>query len=126
MSFERGPLLWLPVRFQADADFNANIPRAAARREPAIDCRSAVAANLHHRPDREVIAIAAADGRLLLTHDHRTMPAAFADHLRDHESTGVLIVPQHLPIDTVAEDLVLIWALSDPGEWRNRIAWLPL
>jgi hypothetical protein len=26
----------------------------------------------------------------------------------------------------VAEDLLLIWALTEPGEWTNRICHLPL
>lgn len=116
----------MPVRFQADADLNANILRAIARREPVIDFRSALAADLPDRPDSEVLAIAAAEQRILVTHDHRTMPAAFADFLQTRRSFGVLVVPQHLPLEIVVDELILVWAATAPEEWHDRLAHLPL
>jgi hypothetical protein len=51
---------------------------------------------------------------------------SFADSLRSNMSAGVLLVPQHLPIPEAVEQLVLIWAASDPEEWVNRSCVLPL
>lgn len=116
----------MSLRFQADADLNANIRRAVARHERAIDFRSAVAADLAFRSDVEVLRIAADDGRLLVTHDQRTMPAAFGEFLLTRSSPGVLIVPQRLTVEEAAEELVLLWLTHEPKDWRDRIAWLPL
>ena len=35
-------------------------------------------------------------------------------------------IPQHLPIASVVEDLVLIWLVTEAGEWENQICFLPL
>jgi len=58
------------VRFQADADLNQAIVAAVIRREPAIDFRTATLARLASLSDPEVLALAADDGRILVTHDH--------------------------------------------------------
>ncbi len=38
----------------------------------------------------------------------------------------MLVVSQKVPVATVAEELVLIWTLSEPAEWNNRICAIPL
>jgi hypothetical protein len=57
------------IRFQADADLKQAIVTGTIRREPNIDFQSAYAAGLEGKLDREVLAIAAEDGRVLVTHD---------------------------------------------------------
>lgn len=69
------------VRFLADANLRHAIVIGCARREPAIDFLSAHAANLHGVSDPDVLAMAAAQGRILITHDFRTMPKHFAEFL---------------------------------------------
>ena len=64
----------MKVRFQADADFNHIIRRALLRREPAVDFQTAHAADLAGLEDPDVLAIAARDDRLLVSHDVKTMP----------------------------------------------------
>lgn len=114
------------IRFQADADLNHTIVLATVRREPGIDFQSAVQADLEGLKDPEVLALAAGSGRLLVTHDTKTMPGHFAEFIQTATSPGVLLVPQHLPIAAVVEDLILLWSVTDPEEWANRIARLPL
>jgi hypothetical protein len=116
----------MKVRFQADADFNEIIIRAALRHEPGIDFQSAPAANLPGRSDPEVLAIAAAAGRVLVSHDRKRMPGHFAEFITRETSAGLLIVPQRLAIARAVEDLVLIWTASEAEEWVNRIYSLPL
>jgi hypothetical protein len=98
----------MKVRFQADADFNHAIIKGALRREPAIGFQTAEAANLVGLEDEEVLAIAAKAGRVLLTHDRKTMPRHFAEFITGETSSGVIIVPQKLAISLAVEDVVLI------------------
>lgn len=114
------------IRFQADADLNHIVVLATVRREPAIDFQSAVAADLAHRSDKEVLAIAAREGRVLVTHDQKTMPRHFAEFITVETSPGLLVVPQHLAVAGVVQDLLLIWLATDAEEWTNRISFLPL
>jgi hypothetical protein len=116
----------MKVRFQADADLNQFILIATVRCEPSIDFQGALAAGLAGLSDRDVLAKAAGEGRLLLTHDQKTMPRHFSDFISSVTSPGLIIIPQHLPIASVVEDLVLIWLVTEAGEWESRICFLPL
>jgi predicted nuclease of predicted toxin-antitoxin system len=116
----------MPIRFQADADLNQVIVSAVARRVPAIDFRTATSAGLAGLKDQDVLAVAARDGRVLVTHDQATMPRHFAEFVRSQHSPGVIAVPQHLPLREVADDLILIWTATEAGEWIDRIVFLPI
>jgi predicted nuclease of predicted toxin-antitoxin system len=61
-------------RFQADENFNVKIVTGVLRREPSVDFQTAKAANLFALPDPQVLAIAARENRILVTHDQKTMP----------------------------------------------------
>jgi hypothetical protein len=91
----------MKVRFQADADLNRTIVKATLRREPSIDFQTAEAANLAGLPDRAVLVLAAREGRVLVTHDRKIMPQHFADFITTATSSGVLIVPQKLPVTVI-------------------------
>jgi hypothetical protein len=114
------------VRFQADADFNVIVLSALVRREPAIDFQTALAAGLTGLPDPEVLNIAAREGRVLVTHDHKTMPRHFGDFIAKQTSPGLLIVPQHVPPAVAVEELLLVWGATEAEEWINRVCYLPL
>ena len=111
----------------ADADLDARIVRGLRRREPSLDFRSAIEAGLASRSDDEVLAIAAANERILVTHDIRTMPQAFARLLASgRPSPGVILTPKREPIVSAIDDLHLAWSVSTADDWRNRIVRLPL
>ncbi len=116
----------MKVRFQADADLNEIIVKAVLRREPGIDFKTAHAAGLAGLNDQEVLAMAARAGRLLATHDRKTMPRYFTAFVATQTSAGLLVIPQSLPVAQVVDDLILIWAASESEEWINRIHLLPL
>jgi hypothetical protein len=114
------------IRFQADADLNEVIIIGVQRREPEIDFRTANQAGLSGLGDFEVLQAAALDNRILVSHDFKTMPAAFARFLNEHSSPGVFIVPQSMEFLVAIENLMMIWAASDAAEWLNRICRIPL
>ena len=116
----------MKIRFQADADLNQIILQAVIRREPNIDFLTAEAADLVGRKDPEVLAVAAGEGRVLVSHDQKTMPRHFAEFIAHTPSPGLLLIPQHLPIAVAMEDILLIWFASEAEEWLNRIRYLPL
>ena len=63
------------------------------RRELAFDYQTALEAGLTGQQDPGVLAIAAGEGRVLLTHDVRTITQHFASFIGAHTSAGVLLVP---------------------------------
>lgn len=115
------------VRVLADASLHHAIVASCSRREPAIDFLSAHAAKLHGLNDPDVLAIAAEQGRILVTHDFRTMPKHCAEFLSaGGSSPGVFLVKQPTPLAQVIEELVLVWTASEPEDWTNRIVQIPL
>lgn len=116
----------MKVRFQADADFNQNIVRAVRRRVPAVDFQTAREAGLPGLGDETVLEQAAREGRILVSHDRRTMPIHFASFTATKTSAGVILISQNLLIIQAVEDLILIWETSEAEEWVNRLDSLPL
>ena len=115
------------VRFLADASLHYAIVTGCVRREPAIDFLSAATAKLEGIIDPDVLALAAAQLRILVTHDFRTMPRHFAEFLTaGRSSPGVFLVKQRTPLAALIEDLVLIWTASRLEDWMNRIVEIPL
>lgn len=114
------------IRFQADADLNQVILLTTIRREPTIDFQTAQAIGLTGLHDKEVLAIAAKEGRMLVSHDRKTMPKYFYEFIATQTSPGLIIIPQYLLTTCDAEDLILIWSASEPEEWINQICFLPL
>jgi hypothetical protein len=64
----------MKIRFQADADLNEDIVLGLLRLEPSIDFQTADEAGLRGLSDDLVLKRAAEEGRVLATHDRRTMP----------------------------------------------------
>ena len=76
------------VRFQADADFNQIIVAALVRRQPSVDFRTAAVASLRGLSDADVLAFAAREKRILVTHDAKTMPRHFGDFVLSQKRGG--------------------------------------
>ncbi|MFN0086535.1 MAG: hypothetical protein ACKVX9_14195 [Blastocatellia bacterium] len=65
-------------------------------------------------------------GASLFPHDRNTMPAHFTEFIAHHDSPGLILVEQRLPIGEAIDDLLLIWEASDAEEWANRLEFIPL
>lgn len=72
-----------------------------------------------------MLALAAEQGRVLVSHDRKTMPDEFERFIADHTSPELIIISQSLPVGRAAEWLHLIWAASDAEEYVNAIYSLP-
>ncbi len=117
----------MKVRFLADADLNKAIVSGVLRRQPSLDFLTAQAAGLRDMKDADVLALAAEQQRVLVSHDVGTMPTHFRTFRSDGKhSAGVLLVPQSLDVGTAIEEILLIWLASEALEWENRLEWLPL
>lgn len=116
----------MKVRFQADADLNEDIVTGVQRRAPEIDFQTAGEAELAYLSDSDVLALAAQEGRILVTHDRRTMPTHFGQFIENHKSPGLIVISQKADILSAIEDLILIWIASEAEEYVNSIRTLPI
>ena len=114
------------IKFQADNDLKRAIVNGVKRRQPAIDFQTAEEAQLDGLPDEEVLAFAASERRVLVSHDHRTMPVHFANFIATQESAGVILIEQRLTLREAIDELLMIWEASIAEEWINRLEFIPL
>jgi len=116
----------MKIRFQSGYDLRGAIVQGLLRRQPAIDFQTGHDAGLEGRDDPFVLAMAAREGRLLASHDRRSMPHHFANFISNNNSPGVVIAPQGLPTGLAIEELLILWEASEAEEWVNRIFKIPL
>jgi len=114
------------IRFLADADLRPEIVYGLRRRAPAINFILSQGPIPEATRDPNVLAVARNLGRVLVSHDRRTMPKHFYAFLEHSESPGLILLSQTYPLRDAIEQLFYIWLFSDPGELRNRITYLPL
>ena len=112
------------LRFLADENIERQLI-AAIRRDPAIDIVRVQDLGLSGADDPTILAWAAQEDRVLLTHDAATMAdCAYARVRTGQPVAGVIHVPQPFEIGKVAEDIVLFAHCSLDGEWQGRIVYL--
>ena len=76
--------------------------------------------------DPELIAWAAANGRILVGWDKSTLPGHLADFLNvGNQSPGVIFLRTDLTRTAILELLILITHASEAGEWANTYRWIP-
>lgn len=111
----------MKARFLADANLNQHIASGVLLQVSEIDFQTSHDANLHGLPDDQVLALAAREGRILVTHDQRTMPAHFGEFIETNNSPGVLIIRQRITTRRAIEALILVWMASEAEEYVNSI-----
>jgi hypothetical protein len=110
-----------------DENFNNDVVRGLLRRNAALDVVRISDAGLAGLDDPAVLAWAAAQRRVLISHDVATLTAfAYARVLADKPMPGLFEVGPSVPIATAIEDLLLIAECSLPGEWEGQVRYLPL
>jgi uncharacterized protein DUF5615 len=118
------------IRFLADQNFRAAILEGLRRMRSEMDIQSVRDIGLADAPDPVVLAYANEQGRVLLTHDKRTMPRHLDDFLRatptGKHHPGGLLIPRRMATRLAIEEIPLIWEASEPNEWQDRITFLPL
>lgn len=88
----------MKIRFQADADLNQIVVKATLRLEPTIDFQTAQAAGLAGLDDSDVLRLVAEQGRLLVSHDRKTMPGHFGNFIESENSPGVSSCRRSCPL----------------------------
>lgn len=111
----------------SDENFNNDIVRGLLRRKPDLDIVRVQDVGLRSAEDPVILEWAAREGRILITHDAATMSHFAYERVKAGMTmSGVIEVPDDLPIGTAIEDLLLLAEYSDRNEWENQVLYLPL
>jgi len=115
------------LRILVDQDFDHDILRGLRLHLPDLDVVTAFQATLDRKSDPEILAWAAEQNRVVVTHDRNTMPGHAYNRVRKGEPmAGVFIVPRDMPVGRAISELEVLIVCSLEGEWSQLVVFLPL
>jgi hypothetical protein len=115
------------LRFAADESLNNNILRALLRRNPALEIVSVRSVGLAGADDEAVLEWAAREGRVVLTHDVKTMVGHAYQRVKAGKTMpGVFEISRSAPIAVVVKDLLFLADCSKENEWEGQVLYVPL
>ena len=116
----------MPIRLLADEDFDNDIVRGAVRRIPKTDIVRVQDVGLSGKDDPVVLAWAAEQSRVVLTHDVSTMKThAFARIAAGLRMPGLFAITQSIPVGRAIDEVILLAECSIEGEWEGQVRHLP-
>lgn len=114
------------LRFLADENLDYDIVRGVWQRRPDVDILSMKEADLMGRDDPDILAFAAKEGRVVLSHDARTMTRFATDRIVAGEAMpGLVIVKVGATLRKSIDDILLLVECADVDDLRNRIEFVP-
>jgi hypothetical protein len=114
------------LRLAADENFDNDIISALLRRVANLDIIRVQDVGLAGADDRTILEWAAEEGRVLLTHDVKTMTGFAYERVRAGlPMPGVVEVRASLSIGRAVENLLLLAECSVDGEWEGRVGFVP-
>jgi hypothetical protein len=114
------------VKWLADECFDNDILRGLLRRSPDFDLvRAQDISEVAGRDDETLLAWAARNERVVLTHDLATMVPALRLR-RQRAFTAIVLVPDSLPVGQVIEEVLLLDQCSKRSDWTAGVIYLSL
>lgn len=115
------------LRLLADENFNGDVVRGLLLRQSELDIIRVQDVGLAGTDDRDILAWAAENRRIVLTHDRATMPDyAYRRVIAGQAMAGVFILNDRLPVSQAIEEILLMVACSEQAEWTDRVVHVPL
>lgn len=113
-------------RLLADHDLHDAIIRELLRRLPDLDIVRLRDYGEERKPDPEVLALAADENRIVLTHDRNTMTRYANERVVvGRPMRGLFVIEQTRDIGRVLRDLLAIMDETEQSEWENLTVFLP-
>lgn len=115
------------LKLVSDENFNGDILRGLFRRCAELDIVRVQDIELDATPDPDILAWAATESRILLTHDRDTVPNFAYDRVRARQPMpGVFVVSDLMPIGQAIEEILLAIECLLPDECKNLVRFFPL
>ena len=115
------------LRLLADENFNGDIVRGLLLRQPDLDIVRVQDVGLAGADDPDVLAWAAENNRIVLTHDRATMSDYAYERVAAGEGmAGVFILNDRVPVGRAIEEIQQMVACTAQAEWSGRAVHVPL
>jgi hypothetical protein len=115
-------------RLVSDQNFHEGIVTGLLRQHPEFDLVRLRDEGMMRANDPEVLAWAAENQRIVLTHDRQTMPGhAFERIAQGLLMPGVIVVDTQASIGKAIEDItMLVLCCLHEDEWEDQVLYVPL
>jgi predicted nuclease of predicted toxin-antitoxin system len=111
----------------SDENLNGDIIRGLFLRQPNLDLIRVQDVGLIEVEDPAILAWAAENQRIILTHDRATMPDfAYERLVRGEAMSGMFVINDRMPIRQVIDELLLLIDCTEQIEWGGIVLYLPL
>src|SRR6266498_271680 len=115
------------MRFLADENFNGKLLAGLRSTLPELDVIRVQDTDMAAASDPELLAWAAVNSRILLTHDVQTLAGHAYDRVRKGLAMpGIIEVKISQSIGETIDDLVLLIEASFLEEFENQVRYIPL
>jgi predicted nuclease of predicted toxin-antitoxin system len=115
------------IKLATDENFDGDILRGLLRRQPDLDIVRVQDAGLAESPDAVILAWAAAEERVLLTHDRDTIPNIACGRVRGGQPMpGVFLVSDRMSKGQAIEELFLALHCLSSEECKDQVTYFPL
>ena len=115
------------LRLLSDENFNGDILRGLYRRRPDLDVVRVQDFGLSAASDPDILARAAVEARIVLTHDRDTMLHVAYQRIRAGQSMpGLFLVSDLMPLSQAIDELLLAIDCLTPEECNNFVRFFPL
>ncbi len=115
------------IRLLVDQNFNENIVDGLVRRDSSLDLVHVRDVGLSAVPDATILEWAANQGRILLTHDRRTIPRfAYARVKAGQPMPRVFLAGDDMAIGQAIDEILLAVHCLAPEECKDLVRYFPL
>jgi predicted nuclease of predicted toxin-antitoxin system len=115
------------LKLLSDENFNADILRGLRRRRADLDVVRVQDVGLSATPDADILAWAASEGRILLTHDRDTMPKFASNRAQAGQPLpGLFLVSDLMPVGQAIDEVLLAVECLTPEECKDFVRFFPL
>jgi hypothetical protein len=115
------------LQLLADENFHGDVVRGLVLREPDLNIVTVQDVALSGADDPTVLAWAAEQNRIVLTHDRTTMTKyAYERVARRETMPGVFVVEDRYPVGRAIQAILIAASCSEMREWIDRVAFFPM
>jgi hypothetical protein len=115
------------LRLLSDENLNGDIIRGLFLRKPDLDLIRVQDVGLIEIEDPAILAWAADNQRIVITHDRATMPDfAYERLVRGEIMSGMFVVNDRMPIRQAIDELLLLIDCTEQPEWKETVLYIPL
>jgi hypothetical protein len=115
------------LRLLSDENLNGDIIRGLFLRQPDLDLIRVQDVGLIEIEDPAILAWAAENQRIVITHDRATMPDfAYERLVRGEIMSGMFVVNDRMPIRQAIDELLLLIDCTEQTEWKETVLYIPL